>query len=167
MEHEEQLFEQLKNLAGSKTVVVGVGSTLKGDDGAGPIVCQQLEGKGCVELINAATVPENYIQAIVKKAPQNLLIVDAVDFGANPGSIKVFKPQQLNDLVISTHTLSPRVFTDMIKRMIDVDIFFVGIQPARLTLNQPLSAEVRGAVQSVVGVLSRIFAAAEGPGDNI
>ena len=75
-----QIFEQLNELRGSKTVLVGVGNTLKGDDGAGPLLCRELTGKICAELINAGTVPENYIQPIIHKKPQNLIIIDAVEF---------------------------------------------------------------------------------------
>ena len=104
-----QLFEQMKKLRGSKTLVVGIGNTLKGDDGAGPLVCEQLRCAGVlVELIDAGTVPENYIEPIVKKAPRNLLIIDAIDFGDSPGAISIFRPAQLNSLAFSTHTLSPR-----------------------------------------------------------
>jgi len=63
----DELFEQLNKLRGSKTVIVGMGNVLKGDDGAGPLICQQLNGKVCAELIDAGTVPENYIQTIKKK----------------------------------------------------------------------------------------------------
>jgi len=167
MDIEEQFFKQLKELSGSKTILVGIGNALKGDDGAGSLVCQQLEGKVCLELIDAGTVPENYIQPIIKKAPENLLIVDAIDFGANPGSVKVFKSQQLNGLAISTHRLSPCVFAGMIQGTIDVNVYFIGIQPARLTLNQPLSVEVGQAVQFTVRVLSKIFPATKRPGESI
>ena len=155
---EEQLFEQLNKLRGSKTVILGIGNTLKGDDGAGPLVCQQLRDAGvCVELIDVGTVPENYIQPIIKKAPQNLLIIDAIDFGASAGTIKIFKPEQLNSLVTSTHTLSPHLFVDMIRQEIDVDVHFIGIQPAQTQLGQPISPQVSHSIQLLVNALSRIF----------
>ncbi len=154
---DKQLFEKLNNLRGSKTIIVGVGNTLKGDDGAGPLVCQQLYGKVCAELMDVGTAPENYIQSIIRKAPQNLLIIDAVDFGASPGTISVFKPEQLNTLVISTHTLSPRLFIDMICQSIKVNVCFVGIQPLQTKLGQPLSVEADKAVQQLSHILAEIF----------
>ncbi|GAF71388.1 unnamed protein product [marine sediment metagenome] len=159
MATDKQLFEQLSNkLRGSKTVIVGIGNTLKGDDGAGPLVCQQLqEAKVSAELIDAGTVPENYIQPIIKKAPQNLLVIDAIDFGASAGTINIFKPEQLNSLVISTHTLSPRLFVDMIRRDIEVDVYFIGVQPAQTQLGQSISAEVSRAVQQLSQTLIEIF----------
>ena len=168
---DQQLFEQLNKLRDSATVIVGVGNTLKGDDGAGPLICQQLSGKVCAELIDAGTVPENYIQPIIKKAPQNLLVIDAIDFGAPAGTINIFKPEQLNSSAFSTHTLSPRLFADMVRQDINgvpqtrnsafggpkVDVYFVGIQPARTQLGQPQSAQVSRAIQWLVRALIEIF----------
>ena len=154
----EQLLEQLNKLHGSKTVIVGIGNILKGDDGVGSLVCQQLQrAKVCAELIDAGTVPENYIQPIIKKAPQNLLIIDAIDSGASPGTRSIFKPEQLNSFVFSTHALSPHLFVDMIHQEIDVDVYIVGIQPAQTQLGQSVSAQVSKAVQSLIDSLSRIF----------
>jgi len=154
---DKQFSRQLNKLRGSKTLIVGIGSLLKGDDAVGPLVCRQLTGKTCAELIDAGTVPENYIQPIIEKAPQNLLIIDAIDFGAPPGTIRVFKPEQLGSLVISTHTLSPRLFVDMICRNIKVDVYFAGVQPAQTQLGQSLSDEIKQAVQRLTHTLAEIF----------
>jgi hydrogenase 3 maturation protease len=154
----EQLFEQLNKLRGSKTVIVGIGNTLKGDDGVGPLVCQQLRhAKVCAELIDAGTVPENYIQRIIKKTPQNLLIIDAIDFHATPGTIEIFKPEQLNSFVFSTHTLSPRLFAEMVTRNIKVDVCFVGIQPAHTRLGDSMSPQVCQAAQQLAKMLIDVF----------
>jgi hydrogenase 3 maturation protease len=154
----EQLFEQLNKLRSSKTVIVGIGNTLKGDDGIGPVVCQQLrQAKVCAELIDAGTVPENYIQRIIKKTPKNLLIIDAVDFQAPPGTIEIFTPEQLNSFVFSTHTLSPRLFAEMVSRNIKVDVYFVGIQPAHTRLGDSMSPQVCQAAQQLAKMLIDVF----------
>src|SRR4030042_1417980 len=154
----EQLFEHLNKLHGSKTVIVGIGNTLKGDDGVGPLICQQLRhAKVCAELIDAGTVPENYIQQSIKKTPQNLLIIDAIDFQAPPGTIEIFKPEQLNSTVVSTHTLSPRLFAEMVSRNIRVDVYFVGIQPAHTRLGDSMSPQVCQAAQQLVQTLIDVF----------
>jgi len=154
---DEELFEQLNKLHGSKTIILGIGNTLKGDDGAGPVVCERIAGKVCVEVIDAATVPENYIQSIIKKAPQNLVIIDAVDFGSLPGTIKLFETEKLSSLVISTHTLSPRLFIDMICKEAQVAVYFIGIQPAQVGLGQALSAQINDAVDRLCNILEVIF----------
>jgi len=154
---DKQFSEQLSKLRGSKTLIVGIGNLLKGDDAVGPLVCQQLAGKTCAELIDAGTVPENYIQPIIEKAPQNLLIIDAIDFGATPGTIRIFKPEQLGSLVISTHALSPHLFVDMVRRSIKVDVYFVGIQSAQTQMGQSLSDQIKQAVQQLTHTLAEIF----------
>ena len=158
MGSDQSLFEQLNKLRDSATVIVGMGNILKGDDGAGPLVCEQLErAKISAGLIDAGTVPENYIQQIIKKAPRTLLVIDAIDFGAEAGTIKIFKPDQLNSHVISTHTLSPRLFVDIIRRSIQVDVYFVGIQPSQTELGQSVSVAVGRAIDQIYGIIAEIF----------
>ncbi len=155
---DRELFDKLNNLRGTKTLIVGIGSTLRGDDGAGPLVCERLRQTGVsAELIDAGTVPENYIQTIIKKAPLNIVIIDAIEFGGSPGAVGIFKDEQLDATVLSTHALSPRLFVEVIKRSIEVDIYFVGIQPGQTKLGEPMSAKVRQALEDVTDTLIKIF----------
>ncbi len=153
----QQILQQLNQLRGSKTLIVGIGNTLKGDDGAGPLVCERLARKICAEVIDTGTVPENYIQPIIKKAPQNLLIIDAIDFGASPGTIDLFRPEQISSFTFSTHTLSPRLFIDMITRQIKVDVYLIGIQPAQMQLGQSISNQVSEAIQQLTQTFTEVF----------
>ena len=158
MSTDKSLFQQLNNLRNSPTVIVGIGNILKGDDGAGPLVCEQLKrAKVCAELIDAGTVPENYIQPIIKKAEHNMLVIDAIDFGASPGTIKIFRTEQLNSNAISTHTLSPHLFVDMVCQNIKLDVYFIGIQPAQTQLGQPVSAQIDKAIRQLSKTLLEIF----------
>jgi len=153
----EQLFEQLGVFGNSATVIIGIGNTLKGDDGAGPLVCERLAGRVCADVIDAGTVPENYIQTIIRKNPAVVLVVDAMDFGGDAGEIRVFKPEELSSVAISTHTLSPRLFVEMIGRNIKVEVYFVGIQPAHIQMGQAISAQVSDAIERLGLVLTEIF----------
>jgi len=157
MSVESAIFEQLKNLTGSKTLILGIGQVLKGDDGAGPLLCEKLSDKTSAEIIEAGTVPENYIQSIVKKAPENLLILDAMDFEAEPGTVKVFFAEQLSLAAFSTHTLSPRLFIDLVRQQLDVNVYLIGIQPAHLEFGQPLSPAVSVALDTLVNIFIKIF----------
>jgi len=153
----DEVLEKLRELRGCRTIIVGIGNTLKGDDGAGPLVCQQLYGKVCAGVMDVGTVPENYIQPIVNSGPENLLVIDAIDFGALAGTIGMFKPEQLNSAIISTHTLSPNVFVNAICQETEADPYFIGIQPAQTQLGQSMSLEVTQAVQWLVDVLTETF----------
>jgi len=161
MATDEQLMRQLGPLRNSVTVIIGIGNTLKADDGAGPLVCQRLKGKISAELINAGSVPENYIEPIVKKAPQNLIVVDAADFKARPGTIRILQIEDLKSSAISTHALSPQLFTDVISQQIPVKIHFIGIQPQQVGFGKGVSAPVSRAIQQLSGILKRVFPRAQ------
>ncbi len=162
---DQQLLRQLNKMRNSATLIVGIGNLLKGDDGVGPLVCEQLAGKTSAELIDAGTVPENYIQPIIKKAPRNLLVIDAIDFGAPAGTIRIFEPERLNSYALSTHTLSPRLFVDMVCQNLrrdpalrePVDVYFVGIQPEQTQLGESVSPQVSHAVQQLSQILAELF----------
>lgn len=158
MSPDKSLFEQLNKLRDSSALILGIGNILKGDDGAGPLVCKRLEAaKISAGLLDAGTVPENYIQRIIKKAPRTLIVIDAIDFGAEAGTIRIFEPEQLDSLVVSTHTLSPRLFIDVIRRSIQLDVYFIGIQPAHTQLGQPPSSAVSRAIEKLSAVLTEVF----------
>lgn len=155
---DDKLLEQLGALRGSATVIVGVGNTLKADDGAGPLVCRQLQETGIgADVIDAGTVPENYIGPLVKKAPENVLVIDAMDFGAESGMIQIFRPDQLSQFIGSTHTLSPRIFAEMLSHQMEVSVYFVGIQPAHIRMGQDLSGQVSRAVRHLSRILTKVF----------
>lgn len=158
MNNERSIFERLEKLQDSSTVIVGIGNALKGDDAAGPLVCEQLkQAKISACIIDAGTVPENYIQPIIKKAPQNLILIDAIDFNALPGTIEIFKTGQLGSIAISTHSLSPHLFMDMIYQSIKPQMHCIGIQPTHTQLGRPVSIEVSEAIELLCNILREIF----------
>jgi Ni,Fe-hydrogenase maturation factor len=63
----------------------------------------------------------------------------------------------LASLVISTHTLSHHLFIDMIKKAIETEVYFIGIQPAQTQLAQRISAEVSQAVGKLTCTLAELF----------
>ena len=150
---DDEFCEQLKKICGRSTVVIGIGNTLKGDDGAGCFVCRQLKDTAPQKVIEAGTVPENYIGPIIDKRPEVLVVIDAIDFGGSAGQIKTFTPEELSSAAFSTHTLSPRLFVDVICNSISTEVWFVGIQPGQTELWEGLSAEVERAVGMVAEIL--------------
>ena len=153
-----QIQKILNSLRDTKTIILGIGNILKGDDALGPMICEKLKAaKISSEVIDASTVPENYIQTIIKKSPQNLIIIDAIDFSAEPGTIKIFETEDLNSIVISTHTLSPRIFIDMIRKSIELNVYIIGVQPAQTQLGSSVSQEVKKAIDDLTEILKEVF----------
>ncbi len=157
MRDNRELTEGLSRLRGSDTVILGVGHILKGDDGVGPLVCENLTGGVSAKVIDAGTVPENYVRPIIRAVPQNLLVIDAIDFGETPGQVRLYRPDQISDFAFSTHALSLHLFVDMLRQDIDVEVFLLGIQPGCMRLGEPVSPPVWESVQMVTGVLGDLF----------
>jgi hydrogenase 3 maturation protease len=153
-----RLEQQLSKIRNTKTLIVGIGNLLKGDDAAGPIVCQKLrDANVSAGIIDVGTTPENYIQVIIRKNPESLLVIDAIDFRASAGAIEIFGPEQISSFVISTHTLSPTLFIDMVCHEIEVNVYFIGIQPAQTQLGQAVSSQVSQSIQQLSDTILGIF----------
>jgi hydrogenase maturation protease len=79
------------------------------------------------------------------------------DFGCPPGTVKILNPQELLSAAISTHTISPNLFLQRITSRIEVEIYFIGLQPVRLSFAQPLSDEVIEAIDTLEKILIKAF----------
>ncbi|MBC8393755.1 MAG: hydrogenase 3 maturation endopeptidase HyCI [Deltaproteobacteria bacterium] len=153
----ESILASLRNMLPADILLVGMGNSLKADDGIGPEICSQLKETIPDNVIDTGTVPENYIQVIIKKAPKAILFIDAIDFGAPPGTINIFDSCQLSAVGITTHTLSPRLLSNMITQSIPAKIYFIGIQPKSMTIGHPMSQEVKSAKKELVVLFKHMF----------
>ena len=155
---DRQLSEFLETLCGSDLLILGVGSVLKGDDAAGPLVCERLSGKLSAKVIDAGTAPENHIRPILKAGPDIVLIVDAVDFGGQPGQIRLLGSEQIRKSGLSTHALSLHLFIDVLRREASMDVHLIGIQAGHLRLGDPVSPAVEHAIETLVDTFCKRFA---------
>lgn len=154
---DRQLFESLAPWRPSKAVILGVGNVLKGDDAAGPLVCERLSGRVSATVIDAGAAPENHIGSILTAGPEVLLIVDAVDFGGSPGQIRLCRPDQIRPLAVSTHALSLHLFVAVVRQKQKFPAYLIGIQAGRTRLGDDLSPALREAVETVVDTLTALF----------
>src|SRR5574342_1429847 len=99
------MFTELKaRLEGKRVLILGVGNRLRGDDAAGPLLVEHLQGKVDIPLIDAGDVPENYLGPIEESGADLVLIIDATDMDADAGAIGIFNIDQVQDKSVSTHT---------------------------------------------------------------
>jgi hydrogenase 3 maturation protease len=155
---DKESLKPLRTIGGKKTVILGMGNILKGDDCVGPFICDELSKKALTaDIINTGTVPENYIQRIIKKEPDALIVIDAIEFDGEAGEIRLLRPEQLNKNAFSTHTLSPHLFIEMVQQSKKVDVYVIGIQPKQIKLGEGITKEVRQSAEEVVSELTEIF----------
>lgn len=138
--------------------IVGIGNIIRADDGFGPKLIEYLQRKHIkASLFDCGTVPENYIFPILSTSCDTIIVVDAADFGAKPGEIKIIALNEISGTGLSTHNSSIRLFLDLLMTGKDnLNIFAVSMQPKRIGFGEPLSDEVRSGIDT----LSDIFAEA-------
>ncbi|MFH1394148.1 MAG: hydrogenase 3 maturation endopeptidase HyCI [Candidatus Micrarchaeota archaeon] len=138
-----------KALTGKKVIVLGVGNDMKGDDALGKYVFDRLKTDS---KIFCATMPENYIKTIKPIAPDVILIVDAADFGEEPGTIGFVSSEQLQKSSASTHSMSFLLFARMLP---DARLYVLGVQPESIEFGEPMSGIVKKRGNEVAAVLNR------------
>lgn len=117
---------------GQKIAVMGVGSELRSDDGAGMHFIGRLSAllqKDGVLLIAGSTVPENFTGVIRSFGPDKLFIVDAAYMGIAPGEIRVLEAGEISGMSFSTHMLPLSVMLNYLGLEMSCDVILIGIQP--------------------------------------
>lgn len=134
-------------------MILGVGNELLGDDGIGPWIARNIDGKKGWKGIAAGTAPENFTSLIRREKPDILVIVDATDMGLEPGEVKAIPLDKIPRLTyFTTHTLSVTFLIDSIKEDVK-NIVFIGIQPKAIALGCPLSREVVDSASRLINIL--------------
>jgi hydrogenase maturation protease len=143
----------------ARTVVIGLGNPLMGDDGVGLAVLErlrddwQLDG---VELVDGATWGLSLLPVI--EDAERLVLVDAIAANGAPGDIIELTRDRLP--IYLTRKLSPHqvdmrdalAVAELRGRLPD-DVVAIGVQPETIALGTELSAPVMQQVGALVGAV--------------
>jgi hydrogenase 3 maturation protease len=122
-----------------KTVIVGIGNSLRGDDGFGPALIEQIQGKvGCI-CFDAGSAPEKFLGVIVKEEPDTILFVDAADLDLEPGQYRILEPVDIVKCGLTTHDMSSRMLIEFLENQTKANILMLGVQPQHLSLGEAMS----------------------------
>jgi hydrogenase 3 maturation protease len=137
----------------SKILIIAIGNYLRSDDGAGPRILDKLKETKQVQLLNAETNIERYIEPIRQSGADVLLFIDCVHFGKEPGYNKLLSIDQIEDHTMHSHNISLK----RIKYFFNVPAFVLGIQPGNLKVSEEMSEEVLQAVEKVTVDLNSLI----------
>lgn len=132
-------------------VLLCVGNSMMGDDGAGPLLAQMCaeNPQGNWQVIDGGSAPENDVVAIRELKPSRLLIVDATDMGLNPGDIRVVDPDDIAEMfLMTTHNMPLNYLIDQLKEDTG-EVIFLGIQPDIVGFYYPMMPPVKAAVECI------------------
>jgi len=149
----ERLAERLKG----EVVVVGVGNTLRGDDAAGSLIARRLTGAARARVIDAQEVPESYLGQVTGAGPNAVVLIDAVDLGAKPGSVALLEKDDVALYFPSTHRLPLSLVMEFVQRETGADVFVLAVQPRRVDFGAPVSDEVEASVSLLAEMLDEVL----------
>ncbi|MDK2975362.1 MAG: coenzyme hydrogenase subunit delta [Methanofollis sp.] len=137
-------------------VIVGCGNPLFADDGLGPAVIEELNRLQLpdnVKAVDAGLGAPHFIFTLIDKTvTKKIVIIDIVDFGAEPGSLTKLSVEDLPPgSYRDAHSWD---LTEPLQRLRgSVEIAIYGVQPKRVTAPEMeigLSEEVQKAIPRVV-----------------
>ena len=152
-----EIFSKLRDFAESKVLILGIGNSLKADDGVGPYICSKISSKVNIKVVNAGTALENFTGPIAKYQPEVILLLDVIDLGDEPGAICLIPLPLVDEYAMSTHSMSPHLFFNSINPNKQLQAFILGVQPKNLTLSEPISDEVAHQADKLADELIEIF----------
>lgn len=141
-----------------KTAVIGIGNTLMSDDGAGVRVLEHLDDLpdhvSIVELAAGGMILLHHLEDY-----DRVIIADAVDFGGEPGEIRVFSPDEVRTIKTvgySLHDLDILKVLELAAKlgMLPESVRIAAIQPASLEMKEGLTPPVEAALPKLARKIS-------------
>lgn len=138
------------------TLILGLGNSLRGDDGVGPAVIEWLEQQVLppgVEVLDGGTAGLDVVSVLMGR--QRAIIIDAANVGRAPGAWVRFTLEvaqlKSNDTALSLHSagLAEALALGAALNVLPPEIILYGIQPLTVDWSPQLSDEVQAAVPEV------------------
>ncbi len=140
-----------------KTVIVGIGNELNGDDGFGIRVAERIHQSEKSISILAHTVPENFISVIAAEKPSHVLFLDSAFLDASPGTLSLLGTEDLARIATVTHRIPLSKIIERLVGLHQCQILIIGLQPKNMDVGSGLSPEVRETADELVDLLNNIF----------
>lgn len=159
----QTIVEQLGEMLAGNALILGIGNTLREDDGAGPYfasLCRQRDG---LKAFDCGEAPETYIGKAMSENPSAILLVDAVDFGGEPGEIRLFDTEAIRTRGISTHDMSLKLMAECLERERKTTIALLAFQPRSMRLGFELGDRIKQSARRLVSDLGLARGPAEDP----
>ncbi len=132
---------------------------MRGDDAIGSIVGETIAREGRIAAFDCSVAPENYLNKVLERKPVELLLVDACNFGGEPGEVRVFSESDFDRIaygLLLTHTLPLTLLAALVKKEVNCRIRLVGIQPASVEFGAEMTEPVRRALPKVLALVREL-----------
>ncbi len=141
-----------------KTIYVMLGNSLRGDDRVADYIAENLRApQGNRVVIRAGNKPEGMLDQAVREHPAKTILIDAVDFGGEAGTIRVFDDADLSATALSTHRFPPAVIAALLKEETGSDVRIVGVQIQQTSHGSPMGKRVKESADRIIDFLNTCF----------
>lgn len=143
-----------------RTLVIGLGNPIMGDDGAGVAILELLreewELPAEVELVDGGTWGMNLLPLV--ESVGRLILVDAIRSGATPGSLTVLERFQLPRyfaLKLSPHQIDLREILALaeLRGLLPDQLVAIGIEPEQVEMEMRLTPRVSAGLGKVADLV--------------
>jgi hydrogenase maturation protease len=142
------------------TLVLGLGNPLRGDDGIGPRVVEELARRGLPDGVTALDVGNAGLDLLnVLEGWERAVVVDAAELGREPGQFMRFTPdearlaQAADSFSLHDAGLSEALaLADALDRPLPKIVIF-GVQPADVGWREGLSSAVETALPPLINAV--------------
>lgn len=136
--------------------IVGIGNRQRADDAVGPMVISARPSTSAGLWIDAGTTPENLLERIVRFDPRLVVLIDACDFGGEPGDIRRIAPESLDSFAISTHGGPLTLIVEYLTNRTKAQVAIIGIQPRSLAFGVPMTRAVQESARTTAQALAAL-----------
>ena len=146
--------DDLASFLQGRVCILGLGNRLWCDDGVGSCIAEALQDCPNLDSVDGGFVPENHLEVVASKNPDTILMIDAADFGGQPGEVRLLQPGDVALAGISTHAGSPQMLGKYLEARTGARVALLAIQPKDTSEGNELSPEVSATLKDLVEKLS-------------
>lgn len=161
MELKEFLLQKLAGV--QRLAVLGVGSELRGDDGAGSLIAERLAHEfpraayPNLVVCGGGTAPENFCGNIRTFRPGHLLVVDAADAGCEPGAVVEIQRKDIGGPEFSSHMLPLKLMVDYLVSETGCAVTMLGLQYECIDFGADMAPSMSETVDEVLQALREVI----------
>jgi HAD superfamily hydrolase (TIGR01509 family) len=156
-EEERLSLLQIKDkISGSEApLILGVGNSLRGDDGIGALLARELKDKISVDTLNVEGNLENYLGKI--KDYSSLVIIDAAHYLGDT-RFKVISPNKVKNTPLNfTHDLPLNFLSEYLKKEGLIDILILALKGYNFKVGDTMSEKVKETKEVIESFFVRNF----------
>ncbi len=134
-----------------KNILMGIGNTLRGDDGIGSIIAQSFKDRDWLSM-DCGVVPENFTSIIKKNRPDLVVLIDAVEMDLKSGKFRTISPDRISALHLTTHSMPLSFLISYLKEYTQ-ELIFIGIQPKIIDYSNFVNPKVLKSSEKTIKIL--------------